>query len=226
MTLFFDIDGTLLDEDAAEHKAAMAFQKEHAELFLQPPDVFADAWRRLTEFHVQRFLKGEISFREQRIARMQALFAGVGRKLAEEEAGTLFKAYLKHYEANWCLFGDVQDCLQALKGRSLGIISNGDSRQQRQKLDQLHIRELFDPVIISSDLDISKPDAGIFLEACRQAGQSPRECIYVGDNYEVDILGSRNAGLRGIWLNRFGENRNEEADLTVIRSLAELPNVI
>lgn len=109
----------------------------------------------------------------------------------------------------------------------MGIISNGDSRQQRQKLDQLHIRELFDPVIISSDLGISKPDPRIFQEACRQAGKRPQECIYVGDNFKVDIVGSRNAGLEGIWLNRTGEKRNEEeADLSIIRSLAELPNII
>ena len=226
MTLFFDIDGTLLDEDSAERKAGMAFQKEHADLFPQPSQVFADAWRSLTEFHVQRFLKGEISFREQRIARMQALFGRVGRTLTETESITLFETYLKHYEANWCLFGDVRECLQILKGKDLGIISNGDSRQQRRKLEQLHIRELFDPVIISSDLNISKPDPRIFLEACRQAGKRPQECIYVGDNFEVDILGSRGAGLKGIWLNRTGENRNEEADLTVIRSLSELSNVI
>jgi len=226
MTLFFDIDGTLLDEDSAERKAAMAFQKEHAELFPQSPEAFADTWRSLTEFHVQRFLKGEITFGEQRLARMQELFGGAGRRLSEEESGTLFETYLKHYEANWCLFADVWDCLQGLKGMSLGIISNGDSRQQRRKLEQLHIRELFDPVIISSDLNISKPDPRIFLEACRHAGKRPQECIYVGDNFEVDILGSRGAGLKGIWLNRIGENRGSRSHPDMIRSLTELPNVI
>ena len=226
MTLFFDIDGTLLDEDSAERKASMAFQKEHADLFPQPSQVFADAWRNLTEFHVHRFLKREITFGEQRLARKRELFGGVGKQLSDEESVTLFKTYLKHYEAHWCLFADVRECLRTLKGSDLGIISNGDSGQQRQKLDQLHIRELFDPVIISSDLNISKPDPRIFEEACRQAGQRPQECIYVGDNFEVDILGSRGAGLKGIWLNRIGENRGSRSHPDMIRSLTELPNVI
>lgn len=43
-----------------------------------------------------------------------------------------------------------------LKPYKLGIISNGDKDQQRQKLRELNIIERFDTVIISEPIDLNK----------------------------------------------------------------------
>jgi FMN phosphatase YigB (HAD superfamily) len=44
--------------------------------------------------------------------------------------------------------------------------------------------------------------------------------MYVGDDYEVDIVGSRRAGLTGVWLNRNGLISPEENNM--IKTLREL----
>ena len=46
----------------------------------------------------------------------------------------------------------------------------------------------------------TKPDPRIFLEAVRRAGAAASDSLYVGDQYEIDVLGARRAGLKGCCL--------------------------
>lgn len=116
------------------------------------------------------------------------------------------------------MFDDVIPCLELLKDCRLGIITNGDSIQQRQKLEQLGIQAYFQTVVVSGDIGVSKPNPEIFIEACKIASVRPEECLFIGDNLAVDILASEKIGMRGIWLNR----NNDDSHLRTIRSLSEL----
>jgi putative hydrolase of the HAD superfamily len=217
--IFFDIDGTLVDHRGAERAAALAFQRDRAAVFPEAPEDFVARWHRLAEKHVRRYLSGETSFQGQRRARMRELFEEEA-ELNDAAADELFGAYLERYEENWALYPDVPPCLRGFRGHNLGVISNGDSGQQRRKLETLRIADCFSTVVVSGDIAVSKPAAGIFAEACRAAGRQPGECVYVGDDYACDAEGSRNAGLHAVWLNRDGAT--SEAAVTVIPSLAEL----
>ncbi len=224
MVIFFDIDNTLLDNARAEWLAAEAFQRDHSEFIPESTQEFVARWKRVTETHIQRYLKGELTFQGQRRARLQDIFNRY-RKIDDDEADILFTCYLKHYEENWRLFPDVKPCLKDLSGITLGIISNGDSEQQRQKLTSLDISDCFDNVVISGDIGISKPDPGIFLAACKAANESPEACWYVGDNFRTDILGSCQVGMRGVWLNRGGNESAVGDSFVTISSLAGLKDV-
>jgi putative hydrolase of the HAD superfamily len=223
MMIFFDIDDTILDNQGAETSAAIEFHQLYSNVFPEPPDEFACNWRMITEKHVQRYLSGELSFQCQRRERLKELFYHY-RILTDIEADNIFQSYLEAYERNWSIFPDVKPCLEQLSGIELGIISNGDSSQQRQKLIATEILDRFSVVIISEDVGISKPDEKIFLEACRIAKVSPSECWHVGDNLEADYKGSQSAGLKGIWLNRNGMDSTN--GVKSIKSLSELTRVI
>lgn len=69
----------------------------------------------------------------------------------------------------------------------LGLITNGPSRAQWQKVDRLGLRQYFDCVLVSGDLPWEKPDQNIFFEACKLLKVEPRNCIMVGDKLETDI---------------------------------------
>ena len=53
---------------------------------------------------------------------------------------------------------------------------------------------------------------------------NPDECIMIGDNYINDYEGAIKAGLRAIYLNI--ENKELSEDVTSIRSLIELKNIL
>lgn len=86
------------------------------------------------------------------------------------------------------------------KGYKLAVISNNDGNTE-EKCDEVSIREYFDIILDSTNLDMIKPDSRIFDHALKELGLSSREAIHVGDMYGADVMGGMNAGLDVIWLN-------------------------
>jgi putative hydrolase of the HAD superfamily len=223
MIIFFDIDDTLLDHTRAENAAAAEFHGLHRAVFPDSPGEFVKRWAVTARKHIDRYLAGELTFQGQRAERIKELFSHRIR-LTDAEADRLFESYLHSYERNWRTFADVAGCLADLAGKRLGVITNGDSVQQRKKLETLGLTGCLSPIIVSGEVGVSKPDAGIFSRACAQAGVDPSECWHVGDDLELDARGGIKAGLHAIWLNRKGLPRPE--GVPTITSLSELKGLI
>lgn len=217
--IFFDIDDTLFDNSGAEIKAARRFyQKTRGLNHFQDLDDFVGQWRATTETYLQMFIDRRLSFQEQRRLRLRDIFR---QPFSDGEADALFEKYLLYYEESWDLFPDVRPCLDRLAPLGLGIISNGNSNQQRQKLRVLGIIDCFEIIIISEDVGVSKPDPRIFIQACKATNQTPSNCVYVGDKLETDALAAAGAGLMGTWLNRKRQISTHD-NIQVIYSLNQL----
>lgn len=78
---------------------------------------------------------------------------------------------------------------QMRKKYYLGLISNGPSSSQWEKIRKLYLEQYFDIILVSGDLPWEKPEARIFQEACQSLQVRPDSCIMVGDKLETDILG-------------------------------------
>jgi len=103
----------------------------------------------------------------------------------------------------------------------LGVVSNADGRVEAL-LHRLGLAELVDFVIDSHVVGVSKPDPSIFRMGSDRLGLEPEECLYVGDLYEIDVLGARAAGLQPLLLDPFGRLAQWD-DVERIASVAELP---
>ncbi|HTR02814.1 MAG TPA: HAD-IA family hydrolase [Thermoanaerobaculia bacterium] len=106
-----------------------------------------------------------------------------------------------HRQANlWsCAADDAAATLSGLKARGyrLAVISNADGRV-RGLLETAGLTPLLEFVVDSAEMGIEKPDPRIFHAATDRLGLSPAACAYVGDVYEIDVLGAEGAGLTGI----------------------------
>ena len=221
--IFFDIDETLFDNNSAQHFAALLLFDQYTELqALYEKSAFLQQWNSVTEKYLQQFFASQISFQDQRRKRIREIFQKI---LSNTEADQIAAAYLEFYEKNWGLFDDVIPCLNILSSLKLGIISNGQKDQQRQKLRDLSILDRFEVVIISDDIGIPKPDPKIFWHGCKAASENPADCYYVGDNLDTDAKAASAAGLAGIWLNREQAKGNNAAPME-IRTLSQLPKLI
>ena len=221
--IFFDIDDTLLDDRQAQDEAARGLWRAYQPELPYREDEFPGLWHAISTKHYHTFTTGEITFGEQRRRRIREAFREV--PLADAEVDARFNVYLAHHEANWSLFADTLPCLDALAGRRIGVISNGDPRKQRGKLEATHIAARFALVVISGDIGIPKPQPEIFLHACRLAGEPPSACVYIGDNPVFDVHGSRGVGMTGIWLNRHGAPA-ADVGAPIITTLADLPSLL
>ncbi len=124
------------------------------------------------------------------------------------------------------LFQDVPDTLEAVKreGIPLALITNGASDTQREKMRALELDQLFDAVIISSEIGVAKPAVEIFEAAFEQLGVDRGSVWHVGDSLSTDVAGANAAGCVSVWINRRAELRRAaivQPDLE-IRSLSEL----
>lgn len=95
------------------------------------------------------------------------------------------------------LDGPATNLLIALRKHNyhIGLITNGPSRSQWEKLGQIGAEEFFDSILVSGDLNFEKPQPEIFHLACQQLNVSPAKSCMIGDKLETDILGGKLAGL-------------------------------
>lgn len=200
--IFFDLDGTLIDHKKAEVLGVKGFFNKYSNCFSFNEDLFYENWCNISDKHFLRFLSREISFTQQRTERIKDVFSLSGIKLSDDEADIKFKVYRKFYEDNLMPYDDVILCLNSLKGERLGIISNGDLSQQMFKLQRIGKGNYFDTIITAGDVGVAKPHIDIFKIACKKANVHVEDCIYIGDDFETDILSCKEAGMEGIWLNR------------------------
>lgn len=124
----------------------------------------------------------------------------------------------------WLPFDGVKEVLAELRRKSvgLGVISNWDCTA-RDTLSASGLIDFFDHIVISCEVDCIKPDARIFEIALQKAAVAARDCIYIGDNYYDDALGSRQVGMPALIINRFGNLGVEEiSDCPTIERLSDL----
>ena len=97
----------------------------------------------------------------------------------------------------------VEDFLDFLKEQDIrvAVLSNitysGEALQNR--LQEVLPDQEFEFILATSEYMYRKPHRRIFEFALQKAELKPEEVWYIGDNYECDIEGAKNAGLFPVW---------------------------
>ena len=96
------------------------------------------------------------------------------------------------------------------------VVSNIDTSDILQAIayHDLHPAGVF----TSEDAKSYKPGKELFELALRSTGLLPEEVIHIGDSVSSDVQGAAKAGIRALWLNRFGKSAPEG-----VESISELP---
>jgi putative hydrolase of the HAD superfamily len=119
-----------------------------------------------------------------------------------------FPDFDKFFENLFDVMGRPQNWREVPGARSLllrlrslrwatAIVSNFD-RRLPNILQGLALAELFDAVVLCSDVGAAKPETAIFHRALERLQVPASRAIVVGDDEELDIGGARAAGLRAI----------------------------
>jgi HAD superfamily hydrolase (TIGR01549 family) len=224
--VLFDLDGTLADTAAAERQA---WPGVAALLASRVPGVDVDElhvrYYGVFERHWVDYISGRIDFREYRWRRLaEALepWAGVD--------DDLFEAYRREKRAGLerlRLFDDALATLRAVRGSGLrvGLLTNGPSELQRQKVALTMLEPELDAVAISEEIGVAKPAAAAFERAAAMIGCSPADVAMVGDSPEADIAGAIGAGLPLAVLVTRGLDV-AAAGATVVEALDGLPTLL
>lgn len=109
-------------------------------------------------------------------------------------------------------YDDVNEVLRILSRTDLilGIISNGVTLKQMEKLIRLQAYRFINPtaIFISDHVGIGKPNPKLYRRALDRVGIAPSQAMYVGDHPVNDVDGAKAAGLVTVWNRREGKHLN------------------
>lgn len=149
---------------------------------------------------------------------------------SQEDFSWLEKIYLKRHLDCIRLFPETFTIIAWIRKNSslhLGIISDIDNDYMDFQFKTLGIRDLFDSITTSEEVQSYKPDPQIFQTALKKANCQGKEAIIIGDSYTKDILGGKQMEMTTIWINRFqvknNSNSKEQADFMVSHLKEVLP---
>lgn len=116
-------------------------------------------------------------------------------------------------------------------GHFVGVISNGYSKQQREKIKQLKLEEYVpkEKMLISQDTQWAKPERELFDYYIENHDLNREKTYYIGDSYGNDLIGSWNAEITPVWLNKYQNNTNLEKEnkpYYMVTDYHELPAII
>jgi putative hydrolase of the HAD superfamily len=148
-----------------------------------------------------------------------------------QSAGDLAAAIARDYAGRrreaMRLFPEALEWLTDLRRRGvpLALVTNGDARQQRDKIERHALAGYFDTIVIEGEFGVGKPDAAVYRQALRVLGAAPSEAWMVGDHLEWDVDAPQRLGLRGVWMDRGEKGLPPDSAVRphrIIRSLDEL----
>ncbi|XP_054792116.1 uncharacterized protein LOC129297796 isoform X2 [Prosopis cineraria] len=113
-----------------------------------------------------------------------------------------FEEVYEHYANGhaWHLPNGVHETISLLKdsGVKMAVVSNFDTRLRKLLMD-LNVLNLFDAIIISSEVGYEKPDPRIFQAALDQVKVEASRALHIGDDQKADKLGANAVGI-DCWL--------------------------
>jgi putative hydrolase of the HAD superfamily len=187
--ILFDLDGTLFDRDAAFLELVQA-QYVVFEAALQP--LSAESFvRRVVELDEHGYV-GKAAVYSTLVTEF-----GLPAALSDRLTAHFYETYASYSRC----FPEVPSVLSTLRARGikLGIITNGSTQMQEEKIRQLGISDLLDVTLVSEREALRKPDRRIFERALHRLSVEAAEAWYVGDHPVADIQGAFDAGLTPVW---------------------------
>lgn len=188
--VIFDLDGTLLDRNAASERWFRSVLERRVDLV--PFERRAGALARFLELDAHGY-----DDRARFCRDVVKDFPGV----AESPA-----MFWSEFTAGLAAHAQAEPAVTALVDRlstkmPFAILTNGSIRTQRAKLKAARLDHL--TAFISEEIGVEKPDPAAFAQVLKHLGiAQAAEVLFVGDDPVRDVQGAHAAGLRTCWVSR------------------------
>lgn len=222
MDLFFDLDHTLWDHNAATTATVANLAEEHIPWYVDVSE-FAKQFQAIND-HLWDVIQSEGYGPEYARKRRFGQWLGqYGPRLSQREhrelAAKLEAGYVASMPDQGVTFpGVIQSVTQWMKkGHHLHVISNGPMQAQRRKLNAIGLLDVMETLTCADEVGFHKPHRPIFSHALRAAGAQPSEAWMIGDSLLRDVIGGHQAGMRTAWFTGSGAqkgNLDNPADIT------------
>ncbi len=198
-TILWDLDGTLLDFEAAESAAIKSLFIKFG--FGECTDEMLKRYMVINKGFWQRLERNEITKAQTLVGRYEQFFGEYGIDTAK--ASEFNDNYQLKLGDTIVYRDDSMEIVKALIGKvKQYIVSNGTIIAQTKKLNRSHFIDLMDGIFLSEELGVEKPNIGFFDRVFEKIGPVDlSEVIIIGDSLTSDIRGGINANIKTCWYN-------------------------
>jgi len=159
----------------------------------------------------------------------------VNRCLLFDWGDTLMRVF-PEYEGPMAAWPKVEamphaiDVLTELRPRTmLAIATNAADSEEaeiRAALGRVGLNKLLDKVYCYRKIGHKKPSKEFFEHLLADLGLEKSQVIMVGDDFEADVIGANNCGIRAIWYNSRTEENRESPMHRTVHDLRALPQAL
>ncbi len=196
--IFWDLDGTLWDLYGNTTIAlTQLFQRFESSNFRDISiEHFLNCYTKHNEKVWALSREGKIAKEELRNKRFFDLFDEVKAEYDLDFVDLFATEFLAICPRLPHLIEGAREILEQTKGNYTHVIlTNGFIEVQGFKMAAAEIEQYFSTVVYSEEAGVRKPHAAIFELALKRANCNAEEALMIGDDWDADILGARNAGI-------------------------------
>ena len=225
--IFFDLDRTLWDFDAA---AEVAFERIYDQYHLKDLGIpsaheFHKIYHPLNEKLWELYRADQITKDELNRTRFLKPLEHYGIHYIEL-ADHLSEDYVYWSPRIVRLVPGTMELLEYLKPKyHLHLITNGFQEVQHTKLSGSGMEPYFETLTVSEEVGVKKPNPELFHYALKKAGATAEESLMIGDEMAVDIDGARAAGMDQLFFNPTGQSDPGERTYEV-SNLLEIKKIL
>ena len=180
--IIFDCDGTLVDSEFLAN-LALARLLEQYDVVLDPAELMSRfrGWK-LAEILDTIQKEADISLPSNFVTAYRQLFSKLSREQLEPIEGV--KQTLDQIQLPMC------------------VASSGPMHKIEESLRLTELDHYFDDLLFSAyDINLWKPDPGLFLHAAQMMGAKPEECLVVEDS-KVGVQAALRAGMQAVYFSK------------------------
>lgn len=225
--IFFDLDRTLWDfEKNSEIALNQLFHELDLHRSIDHFDTFFQLYKENNSILWKKYGSGQLKKEELRDERFRLTLEEL--KLNDPIlVKKISDGYVELSPQQTALFPNTIETLKDLQkeGFNMHIITNGFKEVQHIKLEKSGLSSFFDVIVCSEDVGKNKPAPDIFHYSLNRANAKATDSVMIGDDFEVDVLGALNIGMKGIHFDPFKQHVSHD-DTVRIQHLNELPGLM
>ena len=196
----FDLDQTLLDFHASEHKALGIVITKYGLKFTE------DCYKHFKEYNKSLWLeleKGNISRKELFTKRFTSIIEFCGGDTGSIDPLKINDEFILTMSENGVLMDGALEFIRKLTEEIADarcyIVSNGATVNAEGRIRSTGLYKYLEKVYVSEWMGVTKPAPEFFDMVLEGVAEPKDTCIVIGDSLTSDMLGAKNSGLASVW---------------------------